>query len=486
MLRVGSPVQLHSLVKQPELNGLRGTIVQAADTATGRFAVRMDPPSQQQPGRLVTLLPANLIDLAAEAMAGVFGDTDLLRVILTFIERWVRAGILTGVSSEWRSCIWSHPDLYKSIVVLATPRVGAQQPTALHNARDESYGARKFMIEGALPVLARVAGGARHPCSLESIPDLAWVERLFVERGMSDIYPAENYCVPLSYPDSPLSSVVKFTFPMLTTLMLHGVVGDVAMRSWVVQNQALSECFAWLSKHLAHLTLKHLHLGNDQHLGNDATLFAESLITQPGLESIQLPDTTELGALDIVKGWPIEVRSKLTALDVMAHTTLADLKQIMELLPNLRRLGWNAEPGWPDYNGALTMELSPAIEDSKLEALYLQLTDFALPIWAFDYFAVVDGPSTFRELVVTCREGSFRYDFGDGEDGGLATEGDAMNFVQKSLPQATALIINADALREGSLYNWDDPDPLHRVLLPATREAWHRAPGTRGLENLAL
>ena len=41
MLRVGSPVQLHSLVKQPELNGLRGTIVQAADTATGRFAVRM-------------------------------------------------------------------------------------------------------------------------------------------------------------------------------------------------------------------------------------------------------------------------------------------------------------------------------------------------------------------------------------------------------------------------------------------------------------
>ena len=42
MLRVGSPVQLHSLVKQPELNGLRGTIVKAADTATGRFAVRMD------------------------------------------------------------------------------------------------------------------------------------------------------------------------------------------------------------------------------------------------------------------------------------------------------------------------------------------------------------------------------------------------------------------------------------------------------------
>ena len=97
-------------------------------------------------------------------MATVFGDTDLLRVILTYIERWVRAGILTGVSSEWRSCIWSHPDLYKSIVVLATPRVGAQQPTALHTASDESYGARKFMIEGALPVLARVAGGARHPC----------------------------------------------------------------------------------------------------------------------------------------------------------------------------------------------------------------------------------------------------------------------------------------------------------------------------------
>ena len=87
---------------------------------------------------------------------------------------------------------------------------------------------------------------------------------------------------------------------------------------------------------------------------------------------------------------------------------------------------------------------------------------------------------------MTCREGCFRYDFGDGEDGGLATEDDAMSFVQRSLPRATALIINADALRVGSLPNWDDPDPLHRVLLPATREAWHRAPGTRGLENLAL
>ena len=187
-------------MKQPELNGLRGTIVKAADTVTGRFAVQVDEPSRQQPGRRVTLLPANLVDLAAEAMATVFGDIDLLRVILTFIERWVRAGFLSGVSSEWRSCIWSHPDLYHSIVVLATPRGGAQQPTALHNACDESYGAHKFMIEGALPVLARVAGGARHPCSLESIPDMAWVERLFVERGMSGICPLENCSATQNHP----------------------------------------------------------------------------------------------------------------------------------------------------------------------------------------------------------------------------------------------------------------------------------------------
>ena len=49
MLRVGSPVQLHSLVKQPELNGLRGAIVKAADTATGRFAVRVDEPLNSSP-----------------------------------------------------------------------------------------------------------------------------------------------------------------------------------------------------------------------------------------------------------------------------------------------------------------------------------------------------------------------------------------------------------------------------------------------------
>ena len=63
---------------------------------------------------------------------------------------------------------------------------------------------------------------------------------------------------------------------------------------------------------------------------------------------------------------------------------------------------------------------------------------------------------------MTCREGCFRYDFGDGEDGGLATEDDAMSFVQRSLPRATALIINADALRVGSLPNWDDPESLTR------------------------
>lgn len=274
---------------------------------------------------------------------------------------------------------------------------------------------------------------------------------------------------------------------MLTTLMLHGV-GDVAIRSGVIQTDAL-ECLAWLSKHLAQLTLKHLHLGNEGVCSASLSLwlFTESLITQPGLETIQLPDTAELDALDFVKGWPIEVRSKLTALDLLAHTTLADLKQILELLPNLRRLGWNAEPGWPDYNGALTCSLSPIIENSKLEALYLQLTDFALPAWAFDYFGGFGAsPKKLKELVVTCRKGSFHYDFGDGQDGGLATEDDAMYFVKKSLPLATKLIIDVDALREGSLPNWGNPDPLYRVLLPVTQEAWHSAPGTRGLENLSL
>ena len=105
MASCGSTVLLHSLVSRPELNGRRGTVVTAADKKSGRVGVRVE--GEDAP---IALKPANLIDTAAEAMAAVFADADLLRLIFENVERWARAGVLSAVCTVWRSVVWSHAD----------------------------------------------------------------------------------------------------------------------------------------------------------------------------------------------------------------------------------------------------------------------------------------------------------------------------------------------------------------------------------------
>ena len=58
----GADVEMHSLVRSPELNGVRGQVVEPQDPRTGRCGVKID-----SDGRVLALKPANLVRLCGNA-----------------------------------------------------------------------------------------------------------------------------------------------------------------------------------------------------------------------------------------------------------------------------------------------------------------------------------------------------------------------------------------------------------------------------------
>ena len=61
----GADVEMHSLVRSPELNGGRGKVVEPQDPGTGRCGVKID--SDGHRGRVLALKPANLVRLCGNA-----------------------------------------------------------------------------------------------------------------------------------------------------------------------------------------------------------------------------------------------------------------------------------------------------------------------------------------------------------------------------------------------------------------------------------
>ena len=59
----GADVEVHSLVRSPELNGGRGKVVEPQDPGTGRCGVKFD-----SDGRVLALKPANLARLCGNAV----------------------------------------------------------------------------------------------------------------------------------------------------------------------------------------------------------------------------------------------------------------------------------------------------------------------------------------------------------------------------------------------------------------------------------
>jgi hypothetical protein len=61
-MMIGAHVEIRSLVRSPELNGVRGQVVEPQDPGTGRCGVKID-----SDGRLLALKPANLARLCGNA-----------------------------------------------------------------------------------------------------------------------------------------------------------------------------------------------------------------------------------------------------------------------------------------------------------------------------------------------------------------------------------------------------------------------------------
>ena len=55
-LMCGADVEIHSLQQKPELNGVRGKVVEPQDPVSGRWGVKID-----SDGRVLALKPANLV-----------------------------------------------------------------------------------------------------------------------------------------------------------------------------------------------------------------------------------------------------------------------------------------------------------------------------------------------------------------------------------------------------------------------------------------
>ena len=481
-MRVGATVLLHGLVARPELNGVRGMVVTAADPKTGRCGVRLD-----DGGSAMALKLSNLTDVAQEATAAVLSDPDLRRAILSRGKRWERSGIHSGVCTQWRSCTWADAEMFRSVVVVdAIPPPPRDSGRGLHRAKP--LGARLFMEEGALPLVAK---------QLAKIPDTSWVEQLFVEQCA-----AELRIAPV------MEAVLVKSFPSLTTLLLsnvdaycEGKTFNPRRRQYVpsplhVQKARAEACGNFVSRHLP--TLQHLHLTDG--INVKLTHPANSLIAanaaildvgaQPGLRSLQVPGNYPSvdNELIAIKSWPASHRTRLQALHLTDYPELPSLVQMLELLPNLRRLGWNC--GGPNRGTFET--LAGALATSKVEALYMNIDSSDLYHNDFDAFAQV---RSLKELVVCCDSCDIRRD--DDDDGHIddgLSEDPSYADVTSRLCQVMGGADDDDddhhhhrgaAVLICDCCDLSHPlDPLHRVLLPTSEEEWHLEPNARGLEHL--
>ena len=475
-MRVGATVLLHDLVARPELNGVRGTVVKAADPKSGRVGVRLEG------GGMIALKLSNLTDVATEVIAAVLSDMDLLRAILAHCKRWERSGIHSGVCSQWRTCNFTDADMYRSIIVVdATPPPPKDRARGLHRAKP--LGARLFMEEGALPMVAE---------QLARIPDLSWVEQLFVEQCANELRIA-----PV------MEAVLATTFPSLTTLLLSNVdaycdgeiLGELDVSGGIVRSDPAplhvkkaraAACGKFVSRHLP--TLQHLHLIPALvELTESGSVAARMAIfdiaSQPGLASLQLDGSYDKDdELEAIRAWTPSHRTRLQALHLTDYPSLPSLVQMLALLPNVRRLGWRC--GGPDTETFTT--LAGALATSKVEAVYMSIDSSSLYHDDFDAFARV---LSLKELVIVCdsceisRNASSRNASSRNASTGVEKMSEEPSYAEvtsrlcRVLEGAAVLVCDCCSLEY-------DLDPLHRLLLPTSEEEWHLEPDARGQEHL--
>eukprot|EP00308_Calcidiscus_leptoporus_P009151 CAMPEP_0119360262 /NCGR_PEP_ID=MMETSP1334-20130426/7929_1 /TAXON_ID=127549 /ORGANISM="Calcidiscus leptoporus, Strain RCC1130" /LENGTH=473 /DNA_ID=CAMNT_0007375081 /DNA_START=22 /DNA_END=1443 /DNA_ORIENTATION=+ len=432
------------------------------------------------------------------AIDAVLGDHELLRHILSFVPRAERAGRLSGVSREWRGVLFAHADLYRTLAVLGDtdttlgPDAGAMSPadriSLWLKAHADQMCARRFVDEGALPVLP---DRGQHPlCIGNCSRHLVAVERVFAVAG---------------------HAVLGFHFPRLTTLVLSSPAGYIEgwKEGWIfdtskglmtLMEKALCDtnvratpysvleretrwqrAQTWLEWHRGNAPLQHVKIcaANYGYRGNEALLQADygylfNPKDQPGLQSLDVAAYSWKGSvLEMVQGWSDDKRAKLVNLDIGCQC-LDEAKQIVELLPNLRRLGWDKrDAGELDSHAFHLLDFCVAV-GSQLDALYICLDGADIPTWGFDCFKVCN----LKELVVRIEDGCEIVH--QGPDGAWpATTEDVERMACRSMPNTIVSVMSWDGGDRGDGHHlpYNSGDPLHRALLPASKEEWHMTLG---------
>jgi hypothetical protein len=490
--RPDTAARLFGLAARPELNGRQGVVVKAASAETkGRVGVCV--PTEPE---TLAIKPANLalahdVEAVALLCSTVFEQDLLLQAVLAHVERWVRAGILTGVSRTWRRVILEDPDLWSDIVVVEDAR---PDPNLLARARqqpvmwpDEVYAAIKFMHEGSLPVPAR---------KLADIPDAAWVKRLAVgEARRSQLKVAEFLAeseVRLRAPDTPLSpvpphgpcvqltaamrAVLAHEFPNLERLVIANGMG-AKIKYW---NQNMEEVDAalvasWVRDHIGG-PLRHLHI--DEDLFEGYPIFDLEMQSQACLETLQLRGLYPLVDSDshvrTVREWTADACSCVRNLDVAGFVELADLVKIIHRLPELRRLRWQGNFDDPAREFEL---LITALEQHGpvIEALYFNID--SAEISAHHLAAFTRLKSSLKEFVFVADECEFFVEVPGQPDRFVEEDSFVTEALREALPQTAVLYKDHD-----SAAWW--VDPLVRIFLPTVEENWHLDGDVRGLENL--
>ena len=107
-LSVGARVEIHSLVRAPDLNGAKGEIVQPQDQGTGRWVVKVG-----EEGRVVKLKPSNLRCITSARVDASSGNEVLARLSATAPQGDAPASSSSGAVYRLHTKFFQDPTLFQ-------------------------------------------------------------------------------------------------------------------------------------------------------------------------------------------------------------------------------------------------------------------------------------------------------------------------------------------------------------------------------------
>ena len=145
-LMCGADVEIHSLVRSPELNGVRSKVVEPQDPGSGRWGVKID-----SDGRVLALKPANLVLIRKHAPMvprprAQAGLTEEQRRLATRLNELQAADDWRGIAALEREALALAREAHPGVAGVAYSTLGKEQDrlvTRLNEKRRPTGGASR-------------------------------------------------------------------------------------------------------------------------------------------------------------------------------------------------------------------------------------------------------------------------------------------------------------------------------------------------------